>query len=66
MPKRLLKLELERARADDELLASARQLEQSEATIRELRSEVKELVAKQAALQGELLQLTKQFLEMKI
>ena len=52
MPKRLLKLELERARADDERLASARQLEQRDATIEELRSEIKELVAKQTTLQG--------------
>ena len=66
VPKQLLKLELERVCADDEQLASVRQLEQSEATIRELCSEIKELVAKQAMLQGELLQLTKQLLEIKV
>ena len=43
--KRLLQLELERARANDERPASARQLEERKATIVELRAQVKELVA---------------------
>lgn len=38
VPKRLLQLKLEHARANDEQLASARQLEEKERTIAELRA----------------------------
>ena len=40
VPKRLLQLDLERTRANDERLASARQLEERDATIVELRAQV--------------------------
>ena len=66
VPKRLLQLELERARANNERLASARQLEEREPTIVELRAQVKELVAQQGTMQREVLRLSKQLADVHI
>ena len=60
LPKQLLQLELERARANDERLVSAHQLEEKEATIAELCAQVKQLEAQQGTMQHEVLRLSQQ------
>ena len=66
MPKRLLQLDLERTRANDERLASARQLEERDATIAELRAQMTQLVAREGSLQDEVLRLSRQLTHVSV
>lgn len=60
VPQRLFQLDMERARANDERLASAQLLEQRDATIIELRAQINDLGTQHSTLQNEILELTKQ------
>ena len=66
VPKRLLQLDLERTRANDERLASARQLEERDATIAELRAQMTQLVAREGSLQDEVLRLSRQLTHVSV
>ena len=57
---RLFQYEKEVERVNDERLASARALQEQEASIRELRQQNAELIAKHTSLQSEVLTLTNQ------
>ena len=59
---RLFQYEQQLARANDERLASARLIEEREASIRELRNQNVELVAKHTSLQSDMLKLTQQLM----
>ena len=66
MPKRLLQLDLERTRANNERLTSARQLEERDATIAELRAQLTQLVAREDSLQDEVLCLSRQLTHVSV
>ena len=59
---RLFQYEQQLARANDERLASARLIEEREASIRELRNQNVKLVAKHTSLQSDMLKLTQQLM----
>ena len=63
---RLFQYEKETARANDERLASARLLEEREASIKELRNQNVELLAKHTLLQSEMLKLTQQLMAIQL
>ena len=63
---RLFQYEKETAHANDEPLASARLLEEHEASIRELRNQNAELLAKHTLLQSEMLKLTQQLMAIRL
>ena len=64
--KRLLQHELERARADDERLASMRRLAECDSTISSLRADKQQLIERTTALQGEVGRLSEQLTKVTV